>query len=164
MPDPFERRSRPNGCCEDWSGQPSRSQLRTSAVAADVREPARKAAGKKDPALCKAAHWKGPHRPELRVSQYRWPQKRGCRWDASWSRDEPGWFCDHEEACAGCGKILRSRIPRAECPDFVPIAPGQHAAIMAGIRRREDELAASRARFRKPPVTGPQGYRKRRSA
>jgi hypothetical protein len=33
MPAPFERHSRPNGCCESWYGQPSRSQQRAAAVA-----------------------------------------------------------------------------------------------------------------------------------
>ena len=102
MPDPFERRSRPNGCCEGFYSQPSRSQLRSGAVAADVREPARKAPAKKDPALCKAAHWKGPHRPQV-VRRDPFPGRMGtCEWDVSWSGDKPCWSCCHEEECSGC--------------------------------------------------------------
>lgn len=38
MPDPFERHSRPNGCCEGWDSQPSRSQLRRIAVTEEAAD------------------------------------------------------------------------------------------------------------------------------
>jgi hypothetical protein len=161
MPDPFERHARSKW---DWGAAGARSQERAGAVYDD---PARaRTPGRKDPSLCKAAHWKGPHQPQIRERQDGY-HARECRWDAAWTRDEPVWFCCHEEACTGCGKILRSRILRDECPDFQPITKEQHDAITAWIARRRDELAATRARSRrqpKPPITGPQGYRKRRSA
>jgi hypothetical protein len=162
MPGPFERRSRPNGSCEGLYSQPSRSQLRSAAVAADVREPARKAPGKKDPALCKAAHWKGPHKPGLIKNEPLFRREFPCRWDASWTADGPEWFCYHEERCARCGKVLRSRVGREECPEFRPITDDELAAIEAEIKRHEGIRAARAAR--KPVITGPQGYRKRKSA
>jgi hypothetical protein len=165
MPDPFERYSRANGCCEGWDSQPSRSQLRTAAVTADEGQPAKKGRGKKDPALCKAAHWKGPHQPEFRIRDYGYRTHGVCEWRASWFKEEPGWFCLHEETCAGCGKILRDRLPKQECPDFHPIAPQEKAAVEDKIARRSELTAARSSRYkRKPVITGPQGYRKRKSA
>ncbi len=146
----------------EWGAPGARSQERAEAARDD---PARsRTPSKKDPSLCNAAHWKGPHHPEIRVAQDGFRHARECKWDVAWTRDEPGRFCRHEEACAGCGKILRDRLSRDECPDFLPVTLEQHAAIMAEIERRREELAVSRSRFRKPPITGPQGYRKRRSA
>jgi predicted Fe-S protein YdhL (DUF1289 family) len=162
MPDPFERRSRPNGCCEGLYSQPSRSQLRSGAIAADVPGPAKKAPGKKDPALCKAAHWKGPHVPELRMRDFGWHVDIPCRWDVSWFGDEPRWSCRHEEVCAGCGKVLRVGIGSEECPDWHPMTGAERLEVDAEIARHREHRAARAER--KPVITGPQGYRKRRSA
>jgi hypothetical protein len=163
MPDPFERRSRANGCCEGWYSQPPRSQLRSDAIAAGEREPARKAPARKDPALCKAAHWKGPHQPELRLQQYGW-RPAACKWAFSWRKPgEPSWCCSHEEVCSGCGKILRTGIDDAECPGYHPITDGERDALYARRREEQARIAEARAHGRwqpKPPVTGPQGYRR----
>jgi hypothetical protein len=162
MPDPFERRSRPNGCCEDWYSQPSRSQLRSGAITADEGSRPKRAPGKKDPALCKAAHWKGPHVPGLIKNEPLFRRESPCRWDASWMADGPEWFCYHEERCTGCGRVLRSRINREECPEFHPITDDELAAVEAEIKRHEDIIAARAAR--RPVIDGPQGYRRKRSA
>jgi len=156
MPDPFERHSRPNGCCEGIYSQPPRSQLRAAAVA----EPERKRpAGKKDPALCKAAHWKGLHRPVLRRQQPLAGRDLPCTWQAAWTSDEPSWSCWHDEVCAGCGKVLRVRIGQEECPDFCPITAAELAAIEAELQRHRQIRAA-----RRPVIDGPQGYRRKRAS
>jgi len=102
----------------------------------------------------------------LRLRRYGWSRRSSCGWGLVWSRKErcraAGWTCLHEEACTGCGKILRDRIPAAECPDFHPITAGERAAIDA--ERAAERAAAARSRWQpKPPVTGPQGYRRPRA-
>ena len=163
MPDPFDRHSRSKS---EWGAPGARSQERAEAARDD---PARsRTPGKKDPSLCKAAHWKGPHKPELRMQEYGWRRETACKWAISWREPgEPSWHCNHEEACSGCGKILRTKISDEECPGYHPITDGEVAALEA--KRAEDEArtAATRARSRwqqRPPITGPQGYRRRRSA
>ncbi len=173
MPDPFERRSRPNGCCEGIYSQPPRSQQRAAAVAdagnPEVISEGRRPPGKKDRSLCKAAHWKGPHQAELRIQEYGWRRTAGCRWAVSWrSKDgEPSWHCAHEEFCTGCGKILRTSITDGECPAFHPVTAAEREAVEAERAGHEARVAALRARNRwqpKPPPTGPQGYRRKRGA
>lgn len=160
MPDPFERHGKSDG----WGPSPSRSQLRRMAASDEVKRPA----ARKDPALCKAAHWKGPHQPELRVKQYGWSAKRECRYAISWrTDDEVGWHCCHEEFCSGCGKILRGKISDGECPGWHPVTDAERAALEAERAEHEARVAAARARSRwrpKPPVDGPQSYRRKRGA
>jgi len=172
MPSEHDRHSRPNGCCEGIYSQPSRSQQR-GAVIAEQQHPevvpqGKRPPGKKDPDLCKAAHWKGPHQPALRMKEYGWRSKSACEWTIWWRN--PGvisWCCGHEEYCAGCGKILRTRIEDGECPGYHPITAAEVAAIEA--KRTEDEArlaaaAASRAPHqRRPVIDGPQGYRRKRA-
>jgi hypothetical protein len=165
MPDPYERHSRPNGCCESWYGQPSRSQLRAAVVAEQVHPEVipqgKRPPGRKDRNLCKAAHWKGPHQPEFTITQGGWSRGE-CRWGISWTDpDQPSWICRHEERCAGCGRVLRTSVSSAECPDFRPVTEQEQAAIEAEIVRREQVVPWRRQR---PVITGPQGYRKKRSA
>lgn len=180
MPDPYER----HGQADDgWSGQPSRSQLRRIAATEDgatsqaVDDPAvvaKRAPGKKDPALCKDTHWKEPHQAALRAKEFgwhdaRWQRNSGCGWTLAWSvrkrRDVTGFRCIHEEVCTGCGKILRDRIPGQDCPDFRPITAEERAAIDAELERRKERAAEWRAqRQPRPSITGPQGYRKRKGA
>jgi hypothetical protein len=161
MPDPFERHAR---SAEDgWGPRPPRSQQRAGAARDD---PARaRVPGKKDPALCKAAHWKGLHQPGLRLMQWALNRGVGCGWIISWDSDERcdtiGYRCSHEEACTGCGRILRDRIPRRECPEYRAATAEERAEL-------EEELARCRAARagwmrRKPVITGPQGYRRRKA-
>lgn len=86
----------------------------------------------------------------------------GCRWDLSWAGTEPRWFCDHEEFCAGCGKILRFHLEPGRCPDFHPMTDADRARVEASLERHRELDAARQAR--KPVIAGPQGYRKRKSA
>jgi hypothetical protein len=163
MPDPFERHARSKW---EWGAPGARSQERADAAHDD---PARKRVpGKKDPALCKAVHWKGPHQPELRMREYGWRRTATCKWAISgWRKPgEPSWHCAHEEVCSGCGKILRANISDEECPGYHPITAAEIAAIEAKRAEEEARLAAAQARWqpRRLPITGPQGYRKKRSA
>lgn len=161
MPDPFERHSRPNGCCDDRVSQPSRSQMRRMATA-DDGEP-RQAPARKDRVLCKATHWKRSHKPEIRAAKDGFMARRDCRWGTSRADpDEPSWHCFHEEVCAGCGKVLRISVEPGECPDFHPITGAERAAVEADITRRRDLIAQQNAR--RPVISGPQGYRKRKGA
>src|ERR1700733_12244637 len=124
MPDPYERHARPNGYGDDFAGRMSRRQARDAAAQEqlhpEVVPQGKRPPGRKDPDLCKAAHWKGPHRPEIRVRANGWlGGRRECGWGVSWRAGEMhhAWFCRHEEVCAGCGKTLRgSKISSGECP------------------------------------------------
>ena len=163
MPRRFERHAR---SAWEWGTPGSRSAELARAVSDD---PAGKAPpGKKNRDLCKAAHWRGPHQPELRMREYGWRRAAVCLWAVSWrSRDgEPSWHCGHEEVCTGCGKVLRLRIEDAECPGFHPITDAEREAIEAKRAEHEARVAAARARSRrqpKPPVTGKQGFRRKRN-
>jgi hypothetical protein len=52
---------------------------------------------------------------------------RTCHWDQHWRRVRDQtvksgpwyWYCDHEEVCSGCGKILDSS-PCEKCPEWIP--------------------------------------------
>jgi len=160
MPKRFERHAR---TAWEW-GTPG---SRRDEVARAVNEPAAKAPGKKDRNLCKAAHWKGPHQPELRMQTFGWRRTASCKWAVSWrSKDgEPLWHCAHEEFCSGCGKVLRTGIGDEECPGFHPVTDDERAAIEAERAEHEVRVADVRARNHwqpKPPVTGKQGYRRKR--
>jgi len=149
----------------EWGTPGARSQERADAARDD---PARiRTPGKKDPSLCKAAHWKGPHKSQLRMQENGWRRETTCKWAIWWRKPgEPSWCCNHEEVCAGCGKILRAGIGDEECPGYHLITADELAALEA--KRIEDEARlAARPQSRwqqRPPITGPQGYRKRRSA
>lgn len=166
MPDPFDRHARPG---DGWEAQPSRSQLRRAAAMEDggdsraVDDPlivAKRAPGRKDRNLCKAAHWKGPHQPEIRPCIDPFTNHgRECGWDASWRQDKPVWVCRHEEVCTGCLKVLRGLLGRDDCPDFRPITEDERERIGAEIASRREWRQS-----RKPVITGHQGYRRKRGA
>jgi hypothetical protein len=46
-----------------------------------------------------------------------WSRDGGLPCRVAWSG---AWRCAHEEACSVCGKVLRRRLPTAECPDYRP--------------------------------------------
>jgi hypothetical protein len=161
VPKRFERHAR---SAWEWGTPGSRRAELARAVSDD---PAGKVPGKKDRNLCKAAHWRGPHRPELRMREFGWRRAAACKWAVSWrSKDgEPSWHCAHEEVCTGCSKILRQFVPIGECPDFHPITAGEREAIEAERAEHDARVVATRARSRrqpKPPVTGRQGFRRKR--
>lgn len=161
MPRRFERHAR---SAWEWGTPGSRSSELARAVSDD---PAAKAPGKKDRDLCKAAHWRGPHQPGLRMREYSWRRPAACLWAVSWrSKDgEPSWHCGHEEVCTGCGKILRLSVGDRDCPDYHAITAGEREAIEAERAEDEARVAAARARNRRqprPPVTGKRGFRRKR--
>lgn len=152
MPDPYERHARtkdPSGS----DGNPGRRQSRAAAAAEDQ---AKRAPAKKDPSLCKVTHWKSPHEPAFQVRSYPW-RKKPCCWRLSWVDEVPEWGCWHQEACTGCGKVLRVSIPAKECPDFHPITEAEQAALAAEIERWRLRRAA-----RVTPPKQRTGYRKRK--
>lgn len=154
-----ERHSRPNGCCEGWGSQPSRSQ-QLAAVVAEQQHPeivpqGKRPPGKKNPALCKAAHWKGPHQPETVKREVIPGKTPACGWHVSWTGDKPWWSCQHEELCGGCGKVLRYGL-REHCPDWHPMTSAERAAADVEIARHQEHREA-----RKRVITGPQSYRKK---
>lgn len=155
MPDPYERHGRGTGW-DVWGPTPSRHQQRAAAAADDAVKPP---PAKKDKDLCKAAHWKGPHQPQLRVREYSWRKTPRCRWGIFWRQPEPSWECSHEEVCAGCGKVLRISISKTECPDFHPITEAERDALEREIERWRERVASRRYQ-RRPVIDGPQGYRK----
>jgi hypothetical protein len=159
MPDPYERHGRASGW-DVWGPNPSRHQQR-AAAAAD--EAAKRPPAKKDPDLCKAVHWKGPHQPELRIRNFGWRRRMECHWGTTYlDHGDPRWHCVHEEVCAGCGKVLRISIGKFECPYFHEITDEETAAIQADYTRRAELLKNSRRAVR-PVINGPQGYRKKKA-
>lgn len=154
MPDQFERHAR--NADSGWAGNPGRKQSRAAAAAdtAPKRPPA-----KKDKNLCKAAHWKGPHTPELRTRQFGWRKGAKCGWGVSWGGGKPAYFCHHEAFCTGCGKVTSTSIGFNDCPDSGPLADERRVQIELSIEQSRERLAAYRAR-RHPVIDGPQGYRK----
>ena len=76
MPKRFERHAR---TAWEW-GTPG---SRRDELARAVSEPAGKAPGKKDKSLCKAAHWKGPHQPELRILERGWRRTWPMNWPSA---------------------------------------------------------------------------------
>jgi hypothetical protein len=156
MPDPYERHSRNRW---EWGSPPGRSEMNRDAAQDD---PARAhTPGKKDKDLCKTAHWRGPHQPELRMMLNPFNlKKRECGWGArGWiSEEEIHWYCYHDEICTGCGKVLRSFINKEECPGYHEITAEETAACEAERQRRREFRVSYQ--IRKPIITGPQGYRK----
>lgn len=158
MPDPYDRhgRSRDMG----WSSQLPRSQQRTAAA----REPAKRPPARKDPSLCKGTHWKGPHAPEVQLPKGGHPFGKGCHWYiAGWTTDRhPAWSCHHRWICPGCGKDTGS-VLQGDCPDFREITPEEKDALDEQLRNYDEHLSMWRW-GRKPPINGPQGYRKKKDA
>lgn len=152
MPDPYERHGRNSW---EWGTSPPRGQSRAAAADQGLGS-AKRPPAKKDPSLCKAQHWKGPHTPVFRIRQYG-RQKTVCKWGANWGKPEPRWHCAHEEVCSECGKVL-SAFVESRCPDFRPITEAEQEALDREIAR----WAERRSVRHRPVIDGPQGYRKRR--
>ena len=153
----------------DGGSLPSRSAERSAAVAEEERDPARRAPGRKDTrARCRGKPG-AEHVPVL-VLHGSWPGDRECRWRVTWSFTDRAarvmWGCSHREECRNCGKVLRTRpgIADAECPAY-PGTREQRAEAEAALADAEERRRTweDRPRRRKPPVTGPQGYRRRRA-
>jgi hypothetical protein len=145
----------------EWGTPGARSQERAKAARDD---PAKKTTpAKKDPDLCKAAHWKGPHAPQIILGadvRHGWKE---CGWGVPYSylEYESRWYCRHVRICSGCGKNF-GRVTGEECPLYHEVTPSERVALDAEIVRREKQGLAWQEARRKPPVEGPQGYRRRR--
>ena len=66
------------------------------------------------------------HIPEIKLTK--WPYQRGCKPPPAWAlerRPQIDWWCEHERACATCGKILSTNLDKPNCPVYValPAAP-----------------------------------------
>jgi hypothetical protein len=61
------------------------------------------------------------------------------------------------------GRFERHGRSRWACPDFRSLTAPKRASIDTETAVRRERFAASRARFRKPVITGPQGYRRRKA-
>lgn len=164
MPGKLERHARSKW---EWGLPGSRSaEVRTAA--ADDPEPAKRPPGRKDTrAWCRG---KPGVEHVRRLVLHPSPFKRGkldCGWAPSWRTPDGEygacWSCDHREECARCGKILRDGILRSECPAY-PGTPGQRAAAEEKAAEIRERIAQRRPWRRKPVITGPQGYRRKRQA
>ena len=161
MPRRFERHKRTKW---EW-GLPARSAEVQEAARADP-DPAKRAPARKDTrSWCKGKVGVG-HAPELVLSPpvlTRW----ACEWSPGlWSSEDGSfpvkWRCCHREICQRCSKVLREpwELKRAECPAY-PGSGEQHAAAEAEAEKMSERHRAWWGR-RRPAITGPQGYRRRR--
>lgn len=155
MPDPYERHSRSRW---EWGSPGARSQERAAAAHDDPTR--NRTPGKKDPGLCKGEHWKGPHKTEVRTRHGGWSGARTCRWRPSYDGSDPWWTCCHHEICVGCGKDFGKVSPR-QCPLFHEVTPAEQRFLDAELVTWRKRRASQRI-YRKPAITGPQGYRKKR--
>ena len=158
-----DRRERHGTSSDYFESQPARSQQTAEIVDEELlldtplAQP-KPAPGKKNKDLCKQNHWQ-PHGYALRIHQYGW---KTCRWTVTWDRDVHGyvigWQCSHEAYCPHCGKTLESRLTARECPDWAPVTETEKTFL-------EEELTryANRRSYRKPLITGPTHYRKKKT-
>jgi hypothetical protein len=163
MPRLNERHGRGTGR-DSYDSQPSRSDLVRAAVDDDDPDPVK---GKVIPwpkGKCKRS--KAGHEAIIQLRQdymvTRWSKE--CGWKPYWgganAAGELAWYaCYHEMVCRHCGKVLVNVMGRGSCP----LAPGKEDEK----KRVEAEAAAMPARSwrprKKPVITGPQGYRKKRA-
>jgi hypothetical protein len=155
----------------EWETLRGRSELTRAAVAADQGEPPRKPKARKNRARWCGGHTGREHTPA--VVEASTPLGDGpCGWKGMWDREAqaygPGWGCVHEEACSTCGRRFRHywEMPPRLCPAW-PGTEAQHTAAAGEAarlqRNREERMQLLSTKYRrKPPVTGPQGYRRNR--
>ena len=164
MPDQHERHAKSKW---EWGSPGARSQ-EVQAAAADDPEPPKRTPGRKDTRSWCRGKQGVEHVPELAWHPFLWkPGEPDCRWRAAWSSRAGGeyvacWMCEHRETCARCGKVLRDRIPAAECPAY-PGTPEDRAAAEEEALQIRERVAQRQTRW-KPVITGPQGYRRKREA
>lgn len=171
MPDPFDRHSKSKW---EWGSEPARGQQRADAIS---DTPRKKRPPRKQPDACKGNHW-DPHVYEV-VKQAGTP----CYWNAvlrfnkgSQVTCTPGWVCNHLRKCKFCGRIGEStdgakfnwrsgHIKAEECPEYdayVPMTVRKACAVKLLEYNERMERFRSKMRPKKPPINGPQGYRKRK--
>jgi hypothetical protein len=164
MPDPYDRHGRP-GRWDYAESQPSRGEQRKAAAQEhlhpEIIPEGKRPPGKKNPDLCKGRHWKGPHQGEL-VTVILVLRQKECGWRVrSWGDESVYWFCHHQEHCRDCGKVLRISLYRDECPLYHDITPSEQEVLDRELEAALERRAKWRIR-RRPVITGPQGYRKKR--
>jgi hypothetical protein len=160
MPGQHERHARSKW---EW-GSPGARSAEVQAAAADDPEPARRGKGRKDTRRwCRGKEgtehvlvwipggWRGREHP--------------CEWTYQYARREHGftirWWCRHEVRCSVCKKVLRSRIPEEDCPDYPGLAGQKERAQAEGaeVQARFEERQSGRR-----VITGPQGFRRKRGS
>ena len=170
MPRRLERHARGKGV---WDSAPSRSAELQQAARADP-DPAKRSPARKDTrSWCKGKAGR-EHVLHLVLVPDRLSWRAGkaqvCEWASAWGIDGQeyrlGWACRHREECAACGRIFREHydLKGEECPAY-PGDPGQRAEAQAEVGRDQEQCAswpAAAPRWRRPVITGPQGYRRRR--
>jgi hypothetical protein len=163
MPGQFERHSRN---AWEWGPVPARSDL-VRQSAADDPEPVKRPPGKKDTRSWCKGKTGVPHRIQLVRVAWRPGGSTACGWVPGYVHRRGGiyevtWSCCHQEQCSRCGRHFRWRLKPQECPDW-PGTPEQRTAAQAKADQataRRREWLATFPRYRKPVITGPQGYRK----
>ena len=146
---------------DSWGPVRGRGAEVSAAVASDPEPPKRPPGRKNTRDWCRGKESRA-HVPVIvfRPPVFRRHPPRTCEWGHGLIREEIGWQCHHEEHCRSCGKILRSRLAVDECPGY-PGSAEQKAAAQAQLEAVLAGVAAWRAR-RRPVITGPQGYRRKR--
>jgi hypothetical protein len=157
MPVPYDRHAKSKWT---WGTEPKRSQQR-AAAAADG-DGSKRAPSKKNPDACKQNHW-GPHELILVYAPTYFARNRqSCAWNPGWNSDgyRPFWWCGHEEQCKHCGKVIFRRISPEECPNYRPDIP---EGVWQTCREADERMTSRKWMQKKSPITGPQGYRKKKS-
>ncbi len=150
----------------DWGRPPARSAELTTAVTADP-EPVKRPPGRKDTREWCRGKVGVPHQPAIVKGNGKLPCRWAGRYDYKLIRRQDawsvGWSCWHHEECSACGKILRAtrHLNASECPAY-PGRPEQRAQAEREAAAYPAQWRAAAAKHRKPPVTGPQGYRRKR--
>jgi hypothetical protein len=127
-------------------------------------DPAKRGPGRKDTRNWCRGKTGVAHVPAIVFRSPMWNDQAVCKWCPLYSRGlDVTWCCYHREECDRCGKILRDGetfdLGDGECPDY-PGQPEQRAEAEKEAIAAAERLAAWR-RW-KPPITGPQGYRRAR--
>lgn len=157
MPRRFERHKRTKA--GGYETPPPRSAERAAAAV----EPEKRTPGRKNTrAWCRGK----VGREHVPVVACRPPAltSLACRWQPRYSDDGVYWWCHHLEECSACGKVLRSgqKFGDSECPGY-PGDDGQRQEALREVAASAERWSAWYRRIH-PPVTGPQGYRKRRAS
>jgi len=164
VPNQFERHAKSD---DGWNEPGSRHDELLRAINDDPA--AKPPPGKKDPARCKGNHGDS-HEPVVQFRYGNTPQECNgryqCRYTVKWNLKEhklvPGWNCNHQLACDKCGKIFSIILGRDRCPVY-PGDTEQLADIERQIEERNELRRTSPTwNKRKPVITGPQGYRRKR--
>lgn len=145
----------------NWGGRPSRAgEFREATQETPPAAPARKDRRR----WCKGRPGVD-HVPRIVVVADRL-YVTACGWAPKeiWRSAEVTWKCRHREECAICGKVLREtrELRREECPQW-PGTPQQRAGAEIQAEKQRGEFQVRSRRFRrKPTITGPQGFRRKR--